>query len=108
MPCTKMMAPRATGRLAPHKGFPAKISPLVWQPGMENLPHGSLQVVKAATGGAVPPQVQEMLSSQNYSEMSFVCFAKMVHTMDIASMNVMRMAALVASTLAAYQSWVAP
>ncbi|KAG1903369.1 uncharacterized protein F5891DRAFT_1185510 [Suillus fuscotomentosus] len=63
MPRTKMTAPRATGGLAPHKGFPAKISLLVRRPETENLPHGSLQVAKAATGGAVPPQVQEMARS---------------------------------------------
>lgn len=63
MPRTKMTAPRATGGLAPRKGFPAKISLLVRRPETENLPHGSLQVAKAATGGAVPPQVQEMARS---------------------------------------------
>ncbi|KAG1797360.1 uncharacterized protein HD556DRAFT_1440919 [Suillus plorans] len=54
---TRMTAPRATGGLAPRKVVSAKV-----KPGMEELPH-NLQAAKAATGGAVPPQVQEMARS---------------------------------------------
>lgn len=54
---TRLTASRATGGIATRKSISAKL-----KPGMGELPH-NLQVAKAATGGAVPPQVQEMARS---------------------------------------------